>query len=379
MARRYDIAKAFANLTPDFDTLTALYKKEQKAYLRTRLRAIEWLWQGHTRQHICAKLDIHRESLMTWMHIRVTQGVVAGLHRLATAKHTPRAGKLPPAAQTELAPRLETTPPTAHGYPQLIFTARVLTDLVAQRWQVHVTDQTIYNFLHQIRFSYHRAHRDYLNADPQAQLAYALRLAAWLRQPAPTERSVFFDEFSLTNRPTRFYGWTCTNTRFHVPANERSRARVNGLLGVDAVSGTLFIQLKPRARALDWVPYFRDVAVDTYRAGHNHRTVIVDNCPAHKDTLRYETWQALRAEPELQTFTLRWLNTPAYSPNLNLAEYLIHQLRLQVLHHSPATATLADIQTHLLTTLKDKVLQTAEQVKQTLYHILRLGGLTCRI
>jgi transposase len=379
MARPYDITKAFANLTPDFETLTALYKKEQKAYLRTRLRAIELLWQGHTRQGICAKLDIHRESLATWMQTLVTHGVVAGLKRLATAKHTPRARKLPPAAQTELPHLLETTQPTDHGYPQFIFTARVLTDLVAQRWQVQVTDQTIYNFLHQIRFSYQRAHRDYLNADPQAQLAYARRLAALLRQQAPTERIVFFDEFSLTNRPTLFYGWARTNTRFHVPSNERSRARVNGLLGVDARSGDLFLQLKPRARAVDLAPYFHDLALDTYRAGQNHLTLILDNCPSHKDTLRYEVWQALRAEPELQTFTLRWLNTPAYSPNLNLAEYLIHQIRLQVLHHSPATFTLEDIQTHLLTTLKDKVLQTTEQIKQTLYHILRLGGLTCRI
>jgi len=379
MARPYEIAKAFAVLTPDLELLATLRKKVQKEYLRKRLRAIKLLWQGRSRAAICAKLDIHRDSLLDWMKTLVTQGVAAGLRRLVTPKKTPHPRKLPVAAQTELPRLLETTIPTERGYTQFIYTARLLVDWVKDQWEVEVSDQSIYNFLHQHHFSYQRAHRDYLNADPATQLRFVERIYALLRCRPITERVIFFDEFAVTNRPTLFYGWARRNTRFHVPSNERHRDRLNGLLGVDAVSGALFLRLVPRARALDLVPYFRDLALDTYHQGYHTLSVILDNCVTHKDTLRYEVWQAIRAEPELQTFDLRWEDTPAYSPALNLAEYLIHQVRLQLLHHCPTTYSLADIQTRLLTLVQDTVLLTPAQIKNTLNHIFGLGGLTCRI
>jgi len=379
MARPYEIAKAFATLTPDLALLATLRQKEQKEYLRKRLRAIELLWQGVARGLICTKLDIHRDSLLDWMKTLVTHGVAAGLRRLVTPKKTPRSRKLPLAAQTQLPRLLETTIPTEQGYTQFIYTARLLVDWVKDQWEVEVSDQSIYNFLHQQHFSYQRAHRDYLNADLEQQLRFVQRIYALLRCRPATERVVFFDEFSVTNRPTLFYGWARRNTRFQVPSNERQRDRLNGLLGVDAVSGALFLRLVPRARALDLVPYFHDLALDTQHQGYHTLAIILDNCCTHKDTLRYEVWQAIRAEPELQTFTLRWEDTPAYSPALNLAEYLIHQVRLQLLHHCPTTYSLADIQTRLLTLVKETVLQTPEQIKNTLNHIFGLGGLTCRI
>lgn len=380
MARPYEIAKAFVTLTPDLTLLAALRKKVQKEYLRKRLRAIELLWEGHSRISICTKLDIHRDSLLVWMKTLVTHGVAEGLRRLATPKTTPHPRKLPVEAQAEIPRLLETTIPTERGYTQFIYTARLLVDWVQQKWDVEVSDQTLYNFLHQQNFSYQRAHRDYLNADPDKQLTFVERLYGLLRCRPLTERVVFFDEFAVTNRPTLFYGWARRNTRFQVPSNERQRERLNGLLSVDAVSGDLFLRLAPRARALDLVSYFRDLALDTFYRGYDSLSIVLDNCCTHKDTLRYAVWQALRAEPHLQTFTLRWHDTPAYSPALNLAEYLIHQIRLQLLHHCPTTYTLADIQTRLLTLVEETVLQTPEQIKNTLNHIFRLGGLTtCRI
>lgn len=379
MARPYAILKAFAQLEADFALLEALRKHEQKEYLRKRLRAIELLWQGMRGPEICAKLDIHRESLLTWMKELVTRGVSAGLQRLVTPKTTPRARKLPPEAQTVLPKLLETSTPREHGYPYFTFTGRVLVDLVAERWGINLSDQTLYNFLHAQRFSYQRAHRDYLEADPQAQQRYVQQICQRLQCRTPTERIVFFDEFAVTSRPTLFYGWARVNTRYRVLSRERNRARLNGLLSVDALSGALFLRLQPRAKALDLVPYFHALALDTQAQGYTQLSIILDNCPSHKDTLRYETWQAVRSHPDLQDFTLHWLDTPAYSPEFNLAEYLIHQIRLQILHHCPVTFTLPEIETHLLATVKNTVLQTAEQIKNTLNYIFALADPNCRI
>ena len=52
------------------------------------------------------------------------------------------------------------------------------------------------------------------------------------------EKILFFDEFSVYNRPSTYYGWVEKNTRPQVPSNEsKKREKLNGLLAVDAVSG----------------------------------------------------------------------------------------------------------------------------------------------
>ncbi len=41
-----------------------------------------------------------------------------------------------------------------------------------------------------------------------------------------------------------------------------------------------------------------------------------------------------------EALEIEFIYTPPYSPNLNLVEYLIHQLRLQLLHHQPVGMTI---------------------------------------
>ena len=60
---------------------------------------------------------------------------------------------------------------------------------------------------------------------------------------------------------------------------------------------------------------------------------------------------------------------PAYSPDFNLAEYEIHLLRLQKLHHLSSNVTIAEIEQKL----KDvKILMNSEQIYRTLEHIFAL-------
>ena len=66
---------------------------------------------------------------------------------------------------------------------------------------------------------------------------------------------------------------------------------------------------------------------------------------------------------------IEFVHTPAYSPDFNLAEYEIHLLRLQTLHHLPSNITIAEIEK----ILKDvKILMTSEQILKTLNHIFAL-------
>jgi transposase len=380
MARPSEIDKAFAELKPDFRLIKRLYKKQQKAYIRTRLKAIKLLWQRKSRQQVVEKLDIDRTSLLNWLHILLEQGVEAGLKLLAQPKKVEKSGKLTAEQQTSLIDILENKKPSDYGYHQNIFTGKILVELVEKEYQLSLSDQTIYNLLERHGFSYQRGHRDYVNADPLQQQAYGLTLKEALQSRTDQERIVFFDEFSVTNRPTTFYGWARVNTRFKAPSNEKKkRERLNGLLAVDAQTGQEYIQLTPSAKAEDLVDYFCDLALETHRDGFKQLTVIMDNNSTHKDKMRYALWLKTKSQPELPDFQLKFINTPGYSPDFNLAEYLIHQLRLSLLHHLPAEVTLTDIQDKIINFFKDNHLQTAQQIANTLNHILKLAGVECGI
>lgn len=205
MARPSEIDRAFAELKPDWQLINRLIKKEQKEYIRQRLKAIRWLWQGKSRQEVVDKLDIDRTSLLNWVKLILEHGVEPGLKRLAQPKKVNKTGKLAVEHQARLIEILEPKKPTDYGYDQPIFTGKTLVEVVQQQWQVSLSDQTIYNLLHRHGFSYQRGHRDYDKADPRQQHAYALELKRSLDQASPAEKTVFFDEFSVTNRPTTFY------------------------------------------------------------------------------------------------------------------------------------------------------------------------------
>jgi len=69
------------------------------------------------------------------------------------------------------------------------------------------------------------------------------------------------------------------------------------------------------------------------------------------------------------------MHTPAYSPDFNLAEYEIHLLRLQKLHHLPSDTTIPKIAEKL----KDvTILMNPSQISNTLQHIYSLAT-TCNV
>jgi ATP-dependent protease ClpP protease subunit len=69
---------------------------------------------------------------------------------------------------------------------------------------------------------------------------------------------------------------------------------------------------------------------------------------------------------------VEFINTPKYSPNFNLAEYMIHQIRLQILHHQLADMKLDEVEKRLKRKMKEGKLQSKEQIKNTVEHIFNL-------
>ena len=187
------------------------------------------------------------------------------------------------------------------------------------------------------------------------------------------EKILFFDEFAVYNRPSTYYGWAEKNTRPQVASDEsKKREKLNGLLAVDAVSGEEFLRLVPIAKTEDVALYFGELCKECIQARIKHLTIILDNNSTHKDKLRRYLWAELFTSGIDEQITVEFVYTPPYSPNFNLVEYLIHLLRLRLLHHLPSGTSIEQVEMKLKTFFEAQQLQTPIQISNTIQHIYNL-------
>ncbi len=59
--------------------------------------------------------------------------------------------------------------PSDYGIERNLWTGAILASVIEQRWGLALKDSRIYELLHQLGLSHQRGHRDYANADRQAQ------------------------------------------------------------------------------------------------------------------------------------------------------------------------------------------------------------------
>lgn len=145
-----------------------------------------------------------------------------------------------------------------------------------------------------------------------------------------------------------FYGWAEKNTRPKIKSNEKKkRHKVNGLLSVDAISGEEYLQLKSKAKSEDIASYFGMLCDDLSSQGYRKVTIILDNNSTHKDKMKSQL-DILMSTLEINSkIQVEFIHTPPYSPDFNLAEYIIHLLRLRFLHHLPLNVTIEQIKQKL--------------------------------
>ena len=170
-----------------------------------------------------------------------------------------------------------------------------------------------------------------------------------------------------------FYAWAEKNSRPQVPSNERRRNKVNGLLAVDVETGEEYLRLKERAKTEDISSYFAEFCRDCVQQGLRKLSVILDNNTTHKQKMRNLLELQLTELGIKEKLKVEFIYTPPYSPDFNLVEYLIHQLRLQLLHHQPVGITIELLREKLEQYLSLNQLQTPQQIQNTIAHICSLA------
>jgi hypothetical protein len=191
--------------------------------------------------------------------------------------------------------------------------------------------------------------------------------------PDTHEKLVFFDEFWFADRPSIFYGWARTNTRFRVPSYEKNRHIRYGFLTVDADTGHESLGFYQKLNSETVSDYFFQLTQDVAKEGYTQLTVILDNNSMHKTKMRAQLRQKMQACPELAQLSLSFIDTPRYSPDLNLAEYIIHYIRAKCLHHLPSRVNIQEVCENILKTVKKQHMQTKAQIDATIQRIIRLA------
>ncbi len=354
----------------DWESWQNLYYQYQQSYIRQKLLAIKYLWLGYSRKQAAQMVSCSYGTLTQWLDDFLSGGF---------AKLTKPITHLVPSRlnqeqQIELKRMLLEESPKDYGIDRYIWTGKIISKVIEQKWGIGLKDSRIYEILDSLKLSYQKAHRDYANADKECQKEFLATLKKKLLSQQTGEKIIFFDEFAVYDRPSLFYAWAEKNSRPQIPSNERKRHKFNGLLCVDAMTGEEYLKLTETAKTEDIASYFTDLCSDVLKQGFHKLTVILDNNSTHKKKLKNLLQNELLKLGINSDIEIEFMYTPPYSPNYNLVEYLIHQLRLKLLHHQPVGTTIEMIRAQIAQYFQVNHLQTPEQIQNIIAHILALSN-----
>lgn len=206
--------------------------------------------------------------------------------------------------------------------------------------------------------------------DKKACRAFATNIRAKSSTLTPNQALVWFDEFSINDRPSASYGWAPVNTRPKIKSNEkRVRKRTTGMLAVDQSDAQMSINFANKGNARKVAFFMLRLAKKYAKMGKEQVFVVLDNAKTHKTKMRGLLDELMQKTGLAKKIKLKFIDTPAYSPDLNLAEYQIQLIRKEYLHDHPPEMELNEIKQRLRDKLEHEKLQTPKQLQNTIQHI----------
>jgi transposase len=151
---------------------------------------------------------------------------------------------------------------------------------------------------------------------------------------------IAFDEFALQSKPYTHYVWAEKNSKPKIASNEKNYHKINGFLAVDIQRGTTQIEFKKRSNFEEVAFIITFLILSYLQKGYTTLTIILDNAKIHGPGMKtrvQELLDEIRLECPLPDFNLIFWHTPSYSPKLNPAEYVIHEVRRKGLYQVPCS------------------------------------------
>ena len=152
----------------DVDLWQQLYYKHQQEYIRKRLLAIRYLYEGKSRIEVSELLDCHYKTITSWIDKFLEGGLTLLIKPITHQKQS----RLNIEQKHELKIILLSEKPTNYGIDRNIWTGNIISNIIELKWGVKLKTTRIYEILNELNLSYQKAHRDYANADKEQQALF---------------------------------------------------------------------------------------------------------------------------------------------------------------------------------------------------------------
>lgn len=194
------------------------YHRHQESYLRKRLNVVKAYHLGEDFE------EIHQEQKVGIQSVRkyINEFIEGGLEYLCRKMVRNQPKKLDSFQESSFKTILLTKKPKDVGMEGNIWTGKLMQDYLKQRYQVSYK-AGIYDLLERLNLSHQKAHSDYGNANKEDQKSYIEDLKKTLLESNENTAVLKFDEFSIGQQPSSYYGWAEKNTRPTYTTNEKKK------------------------------------------------------------------------------------------------------------------------------------------------------------
>ena len=193
------------------------FRRHQQEYIRKRLRAIKLFAENIEVSVICEQLEINKNSFYLFIRIYLAEGF-SGLCRPTRRNHKTRLTK---EQELLLKQTIISKAPFACAFEGNLWTGALMRQFIKREFGIDYKSG-IYDLLDRLNLSHQKAHSDYQNADKNEQLQFLEDFKQTLLASDDNNAVITFDEFSISTKPSNYYGWAEKNTRPRVTTDEKN-------------------------------------------------------------------------------------------------------------------------------------------------------------
>jgi transposase len=199
------------------------FRLYQQEYIRKRLRAIKLFAENKNVPTICQTLCLDKNSVYSFLNTYLKEDF-QGVCRLA---ERPKPTRLSKEQELSFKQTIISKAPFECALEGNLWTGELMRQFIKREFKVDFTSG-IYDLLKRLNVSHQKAHSDYQNADKQEQIKFIADFKQILLKSDEDNAVITFDEFSISSKPTSFYGWAEKNTRPRVKTDEKNEKELTG-------------------------------------------------------------------------------------------------------------------------------------------------------
>ena len=193
------------------------FHRHQSEHIRIKLRCILFYRQGKEFKEIPQFLDVHWQSVRKY----INQYIAGGFEQVCKKVVRKQPTLLTEGQALDFKRVILQKRPFEVGLEGNIWTGKIMQTYLKSIYGVDYKSG-IYDLLERLNLSHQRAHFDYGNADSDKQKAFVSDLKNQLLEADDKTAVLMYDEFSISERPTSYYGWAEKNSRPLVVTNEKN-------------------------------------------------------------------------------------------------------------------------------------------------------------